>query len=119
MGHHLPVQDPPAPAATSASGVRIVGDPENPAGPGPTVMACDTLTGDPVLNKNAEELGKIDHIVIDLPSGRISYVVLAYGGVFGIGEKLFAVPWNALTLDAERRCFILDVSRESLESSPP
>ena len=85
--------------------------------PGPFVMSCDTLVGDGVVNRADEDLGSIEHVMIDVPSGRIAYAVLAYGGVFGIGEKLFAVPWGALTLDADRRCFILDIDRKRLENA--
>jgi sporulation protein YlmC with PRC-barrel domain len=87
-------------------------------GPGPYVMAWETLAGDAVVNAADEELGKLEHVMVDVPSGTIAYAVLACGGVFGIGEKLFAIPWRALTLDAERNCFVLDVSRERFEAAP-
>ncbi len=35
-----------------------------------------------------------------------------------MGEKLFAVPWEALTLDTNNKRFILDVSKDRLESAP-
>ena len=35
-----------------------------------------------------------------------------------MGDKLFAVPWSALTLDEDEKCFILDVDKETLESAP-
>jgi hypothetical protein len=57
-------------------------------------------------------------VMLDVPSGRIAYGVLARGGVFGIGERLFAIPWDALTLDASRKCFVLDVDRDRLERAP-
>jgi hypothetical protein len=89
-----------------------------PAGPGSVVLCSATLEGDSVMNASGEELGTIDHIMLDVPTGRIAYAVLACGGVFGIGERLFAVPWSALALDAQRSCFVLDVSRERLDNAP-
>jgi hypothetical protein len=118
MGTLYPGNNPPAPSSTSEGGARIVGDTSAPDSPGPFVMSCDTLVGDRVVNRANEELGNIEHLMIDVPTGRIAYAVLACGGVFGIGEKLFAVPWAALTLDAERRCFILDIDRERLAKAP-
>lgn len=119
MGALYPGQDPPPPASTSVEGARVI-PPENPAGagPGPFVMAAETLAGDTVVNGDDQDLGKLEHIMIDVPSGTIAYAVLACGGVFGIGEKLFAVPWSALALDARRRCFVLDISRERLDQAP-
>jgi sporulation protein YlmC with PRC-barrel domain len=46
----------------------------------PTVIAADTLTGDKVVNLNKEDLGKIEHLMIDLASGRVAYAVLSSGG---------------------------------------
>lgn len=87
-------------------------------GPGPRVMAADTLEGDPVRNAADEELGRIEHIMIDVPTGRVAYAVLSYGGFLGMGDKLFAVPWKALTLDTGRKCFVLDASKERLRDAP-
>jgi sporulation protein YlmC with PRC-barrel domain len=87
-------------------------------GPGPRLMGADTLIGNDVYNPRDESLGDIKEIMLDVPSGRISYAVLAYGGLLGMGEKLFAVPWEALTLDTTNKRFTLNVSRERLESAP-
>ena len=38
----------------------------------PTVLAADTLTGDKVVNRQKEDLGKIEHLMIDLETGRIA-----------------------------------------------
>jgi hypothetical protein len=56
--------------------------------------------------------------MLDVPSGRIAYAVLSFGGVIGFGDKLFAIPWSALTLDADRKCFILDIDKERLKNAP-
>jgi hypothetical protein len=53
--------------------------------------------------------------MLDVRCGRIAYAVLSFGGFLGIGSKLFAIPWSALTLDAREKRFVLDVSREKLE----
>lgn len=99
-------------------GARIVGDGPNFHGPGPQVMAADTLKGDAVVNTHGEKLGEIRDIMLDVPSGRIAYAVLSFGGVLGVGDKLFAIPWSALTLDAANRCFILDIDRDRLKHAP-
>ena len=44
--------------------------------------------------------------------------VLSFGGVLGIGEKLFAVPWNALKLDTVNKRFILDIDKDRLNDAP-
>jgi sporulation protein YlmC with PRC-barrel domain len=82
------------------------------------VLAASTLEGDKVKNSAGEDLGKVDELMIDIPSGRVAYAVLSFGGVLGMGNKLFAVPWNALKVDEDEKCFILDVNKQTLESAP-
>ena len=68
------------------------------------VLAASTLAGDSVRNSAGEDLGKVDEIMIDIPSGRVAYAVLSFGGVLGMGNKLFAVPWSALRVDEDKKC---------------
>jgi|KBSMisStandDraft_5_1062788.scaffolds.fasta_scaffold214470_1 sporulation protein YlmC with PRC-barrel domain len=82
------------------------------------VLAASTLAGDAVRNSAGEDLGKVDEIMIDIPSGKVAYAVLSFGGVLRMGNKLFAVPWSALTVDEDEKCFILDVDKQTLESAP-
>ena len=90
----------------------------NDTGPGPALMGADTLIGDDVYNHDDEQLGDIKEIMLDMRSGRIAYAVLSFGGVLGLGEKLFAVPWEKLTLDTVNKRFLLDVGKEQLKSAP-
>jgi sporulation protein YlmC with PRC-barrel domain len=82
------------------------------------VLAASTLTGDSVRNVAGEDLGKIDEIMIDIPSGRVAYAVLSFGGFLGMGDRLFAVPWSALKVDEDEKCFILNVDRQTIEQAP-
>jgi sporulation protein YlmC with PRC-barrel domain len=86
-------------------------------GPGPRVMAADTLEGDTVLNDVGDKLGELSHIMIDVPTGRVAYGVLSVGGFLGVGDKLFAIPWKALRLDPEQHGFRLNVSKDKLETA--
>lgn len=87
-------------------------------GPGPGLMGADTLSGNDVYNKKGEDLGTIKEIMLDMRNGRVAYAVLSFGGFLGMGEKLFAVPWSALSLDTENKRFVLDVEKERLKSAP-
>lgn len=103
----------------ASGGAQIAGTPRSESGgPGPRLMTASTLAGDEVVNRQGEKLGRIDEIMIDVPSGRVAYAVMSAGGFLGIGDKLFAVPFNALTLDTDNKCFVLDVPRERIEQAP-
>ena len=91
---------------------------ENDEGPGPEVMGAGTLIGNDVYNRQDEDLGDIKEIMLDMRSGRVNYAVLSFGGFLGMADKLFAVPWNALTLDTENKRFVLNVSKQQLENAP-
>ncbi len=82
------------------------------------VMGASTLNGDKVVNKAGEDVGTIDEIMIDTPTGRVAYAVLSFGGFLGMGDKLFAIPWSRLSLDEGRKVFVLDVDRATLEKAP-
>lgn len=81
-------------------------------------FTASKLIGDPVVNSNGDDLGKIEDFVIDPRSGRVDYAVLSFGGFLGMGEKLFAVPLEAMKLSREEKRFILDVDKERLKQAP-
>ena len=87
-------------------------------GPGPEVMGANTLVGNDVYNTKLEDLGNIKDILLDMRTGHVSYAVLSFGGFLGLGEKLFAVPWQALKLDTENKRFTLDADKARLEGAP-
>ena len=87
-------------------------------GPGPELMGADTLMGNDVYNKDDENLGDIKEFMIDMSSGQIGYAVLSFGGLLGMGDKLFAVPWRALTLDTVNKRFTLNVPKAKLKDAP-
>ena len=90
----------------------------NVEGPGPRLMGADTLIGNDVYSQDDEDLGDIIEIMLNMETGMVSYAVLSYGGFLGMGDKLFAVPWQALTLDTENKRFTLNVDSARLEAAP-
>jgi sporulation protein YlmC with PRC-barrel domain len=71
-----------------------------------------------VTNSGGENLGKLEEIVVDSNSGRILYGVLSFGGFAGMGDKLFAIPWQSLQLAADSNAFTLNVDKDRLKSAP-
>ena len=121
-------KSPQTGATTSSANPMSVGDVDeryrtgndywSNEGPGPQVMAADTLQGDEVRNDAGENLGEITDIMIDVPTGRVAYAVMSVGGVLGMGSKLFAIPWSALRLDTENKCFRMNVAKERFDEAP-
>ena len=55
---------------------------------------------------------------IDVTTGRVAYAVLSFGGFMGIGNKLFALPWSVLTVDEAKKRFVVNVTKETLDTMP-
>ena len=87
-------------------------------GPGPALMGADTLLGNDVYNLADEKLGTIKEFMIEMSTGRVTYAVLSYGGFLGLGDRLFAVPWQALKLDTVNHRFTLNINKEVLKDAP-
>ena len=81
-------------------------------------LSASTLIGDAVANAEGDDLGKIEEIMLDVEKGRVAYAVLSFGGFLGMGDKLFAVPWGAFSIDEENKRFVLDVDEETLKDAP-
>ena len=82
------------------------------------VLAASTIKGDKVVNLQGENLGNIEDLMIDLERGRVGYAVLSFGGFLGMGDKLFAIPWEALTVDMAEKRLVLNVDKELLKRAP-
>lgn len=109
--------DPSNRPSHSGTGAAIMGSGTGD-GPGPNVMAADTLKGNKLFTSDREEIGKISEIMLDVRGGRIAYAVLSSGGFLGMGEKLYAIPWSALTLDTDEKCFRLNVTADRVKNAP-
>jgi sporulation protein YlmC with PRC-barrel domain len=81
---------------------------------------ADKLNGMKVKNPEGEDLGTIEDLVIDMQSHQVRYAALSHGGFLGIGDKLFAVPIEALRLKhaGDDSHFVLDVDKETLKNAP-
>src|SRR5579884_2890069 len=80
-------------------------------------VSVSTLAGYRVRNCNNEDLGMIEEIIIDAATGQIEYVVLSLAGLFG-NDRLFAVPWQLLHLNAGDRALVLHWDRAGLSGAP-
>jgi sporulation protein YlmC with PRC-barrel domain len=80
------------------------------------VFASSAIDGI-VVNSKGEDLGKIKELMIDLQFGRIGFVILDFGRLFGLGHKYFVVPWDALSTHYRENRFHLNIPREVYENA--
>ena len=84
----------------------------------PRVLSAASIIGTKVVNAEGEPLGSIKDLVVDLDDAQIAYAVLSFGGFVGLGDKLFAIPLEALTFNSHENQATLDVDKEVLKNAP-
>jgi sporulation protein YlmC with PRC-barrel domain len=106
-----------------AAGAAAVADEAKSTVPQDAVFKANALFGIPFRNANNETLGKLTDLMVD-DQGQVVYGVLSHGGVVGVGDKLFAVPPEALKTLGDvpnhpnRKAFVLSVSKATLDTQP-
>lgn len=83
----------------------------------PLVSSAD-VDGTTVYSPQGEELGHIDHLMIDKKSGNVAYAVMHFGGFLGMGEESHSIPWGKLSYDTKLNGFTTDITKEQLEGAP-
>lgn len=77
-----------------------------------------SIIGMSVINNQREDLGKIEDVVLDTRNSRASYAILSFGGILGMGDKHFAIPWEALTFDLGQKTAVLNIEKDRLKNAP-
>lgn len=65
---------------------------------GPTLFPVSGLTGAPLQARDGSPLGHSVDAMVACENGRIAYLVVGKGGVGGLGETLYALPWQRVSL---------------------
>ena len=82
------------------------------------LISSQKVDGTAVYNHEAENLGTVDHLMIDKFSGQVAYAVMSFGGFLGIGASYHPLPWNTLNYDVNLGGYRVDVNRARLEAAP-
>lgn len=86
-----------------------------------TIHRVSELTGMAIMNQSNEEIGEVYDFVVDLTKGKVNYIAMSRGGVLGIGDKLFAIPFDEIDCrrgeDGEY-FLVVKMDEKSLENNP-
>jgi hypothetical protein len=86
-----------------------------------TLLASSEIKGTTVQNRQNQEIGDVDELLIRHDSGIVKFAVLSVGGFLGLGSTTVAVPWSAFDITTLRDGTIhmrLDATKERLEKAP-
>ena len=74
------------------------------------------MIGSPVFDRQANNVGTLTDVVSDPQTGQLLYGVVSSGGIFGIGVRLYAVPWQLFR--TTQNGLGLDIDRNRLQRAP-
>jgi len=83
-----------------------------------TIVVKKSILGAKVINAQREDLGTIEDIVLDIRNNRVAYAILSFGGFLGLGDRHFALPWEALSFDLSQKVAVLDIDKDRLRNAP-
>lgn len=117
IGQQQPRQEPAQPK-TLPGKPREIQPVQRPESLG--LWRASEIIGQNVDDANGKNAGKIEDLMVDA-NGEVVYGILSFGGLLGVGDKLYAVPWGAMQFNRENgkiKAVVLDVSKERLERAP-
>jgi sporulation protein YlmC with PRC-barrel domain len=83
-----------------------------------SAIRASKVMGTTVKDSAGDRIGEIEDIVLDKQSDTILFTVLSFGGVLGVGEKYYPVPWEALSYDESEDAYIVNLTKRELEAAP-
>lgn len=82
------------------------------------LISSTKVHGTAVYSREGERLGIINSVMIDKRSGQVEYVVVGFGGLFGLGGEHHPLPWQVLTYEPARHGYIAHLGKEALGKAP-
>jgi sporulation protein YlmC with PRC-barrel domain len=83
-----------------------------------TAILASRVKGTSVYNDKGEKIGTVEDIVLDKQSNRIMFAALGFGGLLGMGEKYYPVPWSMLNYQEGMEGYVVPLSKDRLEKAP-
>ena len=82
------------------------------------LIASNRVEGTAVYNRAGEKLGRVESFMVDKRSGQAEYAVMSFGGLFGLGNDHYPLPWDMLDYDPDQGGYVVDLDKEKLTGGP-
>lgn len=79
------------------------------------ILASDMDNGK--LYTNGEAFGSVNDIVFDAHSGTAAFAVISVGGVLGVDDTLYPIPWNAVAMGKDDS-LVINMPESKLKLAP-
>ena len=83
-----------------------------------SAILASKVKGTDVYDRTGDKIGHVEDIVLDKQSDRIMFAALGQGGVLGVGEKFFPVPWSMLDYSKDKGGYVVPVAQDVISKAP-
>jgi sporulation protein YlmC with PRC-barrel domain len=83
-----------------------------------SAILASKVKGTAVYNPGGDRIGTVEDIVLDKTSNQIMFAALGFGGVLGLGEKYYPVPWSMLDYDEDKGGYVVPLDKDNLKNAP-
>jgi len=82
------------------------------------LIGSDKVEGTAVYRSNEDRVGTIRRIMIDKHTGKVGYAVMSFGGILGIGDDYYPIPWSLLTYNDRLGGYEVNITEDQLRGAP-
>ena len=83
-----------------------------------SAILASKVKGTAVYNTGGDKIGTVEDIVLDKQSNQILFAALGFGGLFGLGEKYYPVPWSLLDYSEDKGGYVVPLDKDRIEKAP-
>ena len=83
-----------------------------------SAILASKVKGTAVYNNAGDKIGTVEDIVLDKQSNQILFAALGFGGLLGIGEKYYPVPWSMLDYSEDKGGYVVPLDKDRIENAP-
>jgi sporulation protein YlmC with PRC-barrel domain len=85
---------------------------------GKPLIESDRVEGTTVYDLSGNDIGSVKRLMIEKKTGRVAYVVIAFGTFFGLGGDEYTLPWSKLHYDTDLDGFRTDITEQQVRGAP-
>ena len=82
------------------------------------IVGAESLLGRAVLDSQGARVGELLDVLVDMHVGRVAYAVVILDRAPDWSERLIAVPWNTMHMQADGDGICVNATRDWIERAP-
>lgn len=83
-----------------------------------SAILASKVKGTAVYSDTGDKIGTVEDIVLDKQSNQILFAALGFGGLFGLGEKYYPVPWSMLDYSEDKGGYVVPLNKDRIDNAP-